>query len=227
MKTDKTLEEVIKKYSLVLDDVYLHKNGEWKIITSQGIKKIIAKEGFEVLKALVFCSQDAKTAVVKCSVRRLPVNLSRGMETLSLTYEAFGEVNPENNTWHRYPINVAEKRAESRAVLMMTGMYQDKWRGEDEADEMIQGAEILAKRKEQTASALSQTALDIESAGKKKTVSYKKKKEKAIDIDIPSLTFPDLKLSETHTVDGLVQPKPSDEALKAAGSLNKSLGLPT
>ena len=50
------------------------------------------------------------------------------------TFQSFGEASPYNNS-HNHPIAIAEKRAKSRVVLMITGFYSQGVFGEDEAED--------------------------------------------------------------------------------------------
>ena len=165
MNTQLGIEEVIKKYKLPKSEVYQHKDN-WKIITANGIRKIISEDKINISKHLHHYNYADKTAVVSCAA--YPGVTS---ELESQPFEAFGEVSPDNNTFSGYFVSVAEKRAEGRAVLMLVGLYQLGFRSEFELDEQVAGQKILDKRKEQTQVALSDTLSKIGSPDKKKSKS--------------------------------------------------------
>lgn len=48
--------------------------------------------------------------------------------------QTFGECSPDNNH-NPYPVAMAEKRAMSRAVLKLAGLYSENVFGEDEAED--------------------------------------------------------------------------------------------
>lgn len=156
MNLKTSLDAIIKKYNLLLEDVYQHKDG-WKIITAAGIKRMIHKESIEVRKTLDYYNFNEGAAVVRAAVV-----MTEGLNGKDTHYQAFGEANPDNCTFKKYIVNVAEKRAEGRAVLQALGLYADKWRSEEEMDEMVDGAKLLEKRKEQTQAATDASLKKIE-----------------------------------------------------------------
>lgn len=157
----RTTDQIIAAYKLTSEDYYFHKDG-WKIITKAGIGKIKFTDSISCLKDVAFVSADGLTVIVKCSA-------FKG----SIQYDAIGESAPQNSTW-RYPASVAEKRAESRAVLEISDMYRDKWRGEEEIDETVIGQELLVKRKQSTEDAIASTSEKIEKVKSKPTLGYKR-----------------------------------------------------
>lgn len=158
MNLKSSLDSIIKKYNLSKDDVYQHKDG-WKIITANGIKRMVFKECLNVTKTLEYYSFIESAAVAKCQVRK---EVSTKDDYKYLHYEAMGEASPSNCVYKDYIVNVAEKRAEGRAVLQSLGLYADLWRSEEEMDEMVAGAKILEKRKEQTQAATQASLHKIE-----------------------------------------------------------------
>jgi hypothetical protein len=72
---------------------------------------------------LIYHSNDLKTAIIK----------AKGFMD-SKIIETYGEVSPQNNS-NSYPIAMAEKRAKSRIVLMLAGLYECGVFGEDEAED--------------------------------------------------------------------------------------------
>ena len=139
MNRDK-LTALYKKYELTPEDVFKHKH--YLIITRQGIDKIQAKEG-------IFISYDAvkvepEFCVVKAIAKKEHEN---GADWLSI--ETFGSAKYGAKTWNEekkkwdefgntttwYVMEMAEKRAMSRAVLKLTGFYELGVFGEDESED--------------------------------------------------------------------------------------------
>ena len=125
MKTEALKEKYIK-YNLTKDDVFKHQGGHYIIITRSGIEKIQAIEKitiyFEVVKS------EPNFAGVKATATKE-----------GCTIETFGSAlkgdfkNGNCNTW--YVLEMAEKRAMSRAVLKLTGFYELGVFAEDEAED--------------------------------------------------------------------------------------------
>jgi hypothetical protein len=126
--------ELYKKYELTQDDVYKHKH--YLIITRQGIDKIQAKEN-------IFIAYDAITVESEfCVVKASAVKGEAKIETFgSAKYggkkqdtvtKKWVEVG-NTTTW--YVMEMAEKRAMSRAVLKLTGFYELGVFGEDESED--------------------------------------------------------------------------------------------
>ena len=125
MKTEALKEKYIK-YNLTKDDVFKHQGGHYIIITRSGIEKIQAIEKitiyFEVVKS------EPNFAGVKATATKE-----------GCTIETFGSAlkgdfkNGNCNTW--YVLEMAEKRAVSRAVLKLTGFYELGVFAEDEAED--------------------------------------------------------------------------------------------
>ena len=125
MNKDKLKEKYIK-YGLSKEDVFKHQGGHYIIITRSGIEKIQAIENitiyFEVVKS------EPNFAGVKATATKE-----------GCTIETFGSAlkgdfkNGNCNTW--YVLEMAEKRAMSRAVLKLTGFYELGVFAEDEAED--------------------------------------------------------------------------------------------
>lgn len=123
-----------KKYELTQDDVFKHKH--YLIITRQGIDKIQAKEK-------IFISYDAiKVESEFCVVKASAQKGEARIETFgSAKYgakvwdEAKKKWNEAGNTTTWYVMEMAEKRAMSRAVLKLTGFYELGVFGEDESED--------------------------------------------------------------------------------------------
>jgi len=137
MKREK-VAELYKKYELTSDDVYKHKH--YLIITRQGIDKIQAQEK-------IFIAYDAITVESEfCVVKAIAVKGDAKIETFgSAKYGSKewdetakggkGGWNEKGNTTTWYVMEMAEKRAMSRAVLKLTGFYELGVFGEDESED--------------------------------------------------------------------------------------------
>ncbi len=123
MKTDKLKEKYVK-YELTKDDVFKHQH--YIIITRSGIEKIQAIENitiyFEVVKS------EPNFAGVKATATKDGCTI----ETFGSALKGESYKDGNTNTW--YVLEMAEKRALSRAVLKMTGFYELGVFGEDEAE---------------------------------------------------------------------------------------------
>lgn len=127
-----------KKYELTENDVFKHKH--YLIITRQGIDKIQAKEKIFIQYESVVCSPEF------CAVKAKAQKDNAKIETFGSAKYGGKEWNKERNngkggwdehgnttTW--YVMEMAEKRAMSRAVLKLTGFYELGVFGEDESEE--------------------------------------------------------------------------------------------
>lgn len=124
MKTEK-LKELYQKYELSKDDFFKHQH--YIIITRSGIEKIQAMENISIDYEVVRC--EPNFAVVKAITKQGGVTLQTFGSALK------GESYAAGNTNSWYVMEMAEKRAMSRAVLKMTGFYQHGVFGEDESED--------------------------------------------------------------------------------------------
>ena len=115
MKTE-LIKEKYNKYNLEPSDVFKHQH--YIIITRSGIEKIQAQEEINV-------------AVVKAIANKKDTLIETFGSALKGDYK-----NGNCNTW--YVMEMAEKRAMSRAVLKLTGFYELGVFGEDESEEFKQ-----------------------------------------------------------------------------------------
>ena len=113
------LNDLFKKCNLTTEDVHKHKF--YTIITRSGIEKVQAAYDIDVNYEIVNLSDDHKHCLIKAV----------GTMGESRT-ETFGECAPGNNS-DAYPVAMAEKRALSRIVLKLAGLYSQGVFGEDEA----------------------------------------------------------------------------------------------
>jgi len=123
------LRELYKYYELTTNDVYKHQH--FVIITRQGIEKIQAKEDITVTYEVVKC--ETNFAVVKAFAR---VNFKEDahiIETFGSALKGTTFKDGTCNSW--YVMEMAEKRALSRAILKLTGFYELGVFGEDESED--------------------------------------------------------------------------------------------
>jgi hypothetical protein len=132
MKTEALKEKYIK-YELTKDDVFKHQH--YIIITRSGIEKIQAIEGIEIDYEVIKCEKDF--CVVKAHAKKDKSDTATVKMEVSI--QTFGSAlkgdfkSGTTNSW--YVMEMAEKRAMSRAVLKLTGFYELGVFGEDEAED--------------------------------------------------------------------------------------------
>ena len=125
MKTEKIKEKYLH-YGLEKEDIFKHQH--YLIICRSGIEKIQAIEGIEINYEVIKCEKDF--CVVKAKAYK---------ESGEATIQTFGSAlkggfkDGNCNSW--YVMEMAEKRAMSRAVLKLTGFYELGVFGEDEAED--------------------------------------------------------------------------------------------
>ncbi len=123
-----------KKYELTESDIFKHKH--YLIITRQGIDKIQAKEK-------IFISYDAvKVESNYCVVKARATKEDAKIETFGSAKYGAKTWDDEKKKWNElgntttwYVMEMAEKRAMSRAVLKLTGFYELGVFGEDESED--------------------------------------------------------------------------------------------
>jgi hypothetical protein len=123
MKTE-VLKEKYIKYNLTKDDVFKHQH--YIIITRSGIDKIQAQEGIYIDYEVINCEKDF------CVVKAYATKEDAKIQTFGSALKG-GFKDGNCNTW--YVMEMAEKRAMSRAVLKLTGFYELGVFGEDEAED--------------------------------------------------------------------------------------------
>lgn len=124
MRTEK-LKELYKSYSLTKDDVYKHQH--YIIITRSGIDKIQAKEKIFIDYEVIKC--ESNFCVVKANASKESVKI----QTFGSALKGASFKDGNTQTW--YVMEMAEKRAMSRAVLKLTGFYELGVFGEDESED--------------------------------------------------------------------------------------------
>jgi len=119
------LKEKYVKYGLSKEDVFKHQH--YVIITRSGIEKIQGIEQIEIEYEVVRC--ETNFAVVKAQALKDEVLI----ETFGSALKGATFKDGNTNTW--YVMEMAEKRALSRAILKLTGMYELGVFGEDESED--------------------------------------------------------------------------------------------
>jgi len=125
MSNLEALKEKYVKYGLSKEDVFKHQH--YVIITRSGIEKIQGIEQIDIVYEVVRC--ETNFAVVKAKALKDEVLI----ETFGSALKGDTFKDGNTNTW--YVMEMAEKRALSRAVLKLTGMYELGVFGEDESED--------------------------------------------------------------------------------------------
>jgi len=125
MSNLEALKEKYVKYGLSKEDVFKHQH--YVIITRSGIEKIQGIEQIEIEYEVVRC--EPNFAVVKAQALKDEVLI----ETFGSALKGATFKDGNTNTW--YVMEMAEKRALSRAILKLTGMYELGVFGEDESED--------------------------------------------------------------------------------------------
>jgi len=124
-----TLRALYKKYSLNPEDVFKHKH--FTIITRQGIEKI--ENGADI---------DISYEVINCEPTYCVIK-AKASDSDNNYVETFGSAlnSKAGGTTHSfYVMEMAEKRALSRAVLKLAGFYKLGHYGEDESEDFSKSA---------------------------------------------------------------------------------------
>jgi hypothetical protein len=118
------LKEMYNHYSLTKDDVYKHQH--YIIITRSGVEKVMAKESIDITYEVIKC--EPNFAVMKATAKKG----TKVIETFGSALKGNSFKDGSTNTW--YVAEMAEKRALSRGVLKMAGLYEHGIFGEDESE---------------------------------------------------------------------------------------------
>lgn len=118
------IAKLYKKYELTPDEVFKHQH--YTIITRAGIDKIQAVEQIKINYDVIECKPEF--AVVKANADKEGTSIQTFGSALKGDYKT-----GNCTTW--YVIEMAEKRAMSRAVLKLTGFYELGVFGEDESED--------------------------------------------------------------------------------------------
>ena len=133
--------KLYKKYELTPDDVFKHQH--YTIITRAGIDKIQAVEQIKINYDVIKC--EPNFAVVKANANKRDAyveTFGSALVTKNKQVEVKSKDGSTDYKWERtgncntwYVMEMAEKRAMSRAVLKLTGFYELGVFGEDESDD--------------------------------------------------------------------------------------------
>ena len=133
MQRDK-IAKLYEKYELTKDDVFKHKH--YLIITRQGIDKIQAKEKIFIDYDVITCEPEFCVVLANASKDEAKI------QTFGSAKYGGKVQNPDTKKWidkgnttSWYVMEIAEKRAMSRAVLKLTGFYELGVFGEDESED--------------------------------------------------------------------------------------------
>ena len=134
-----TLKELATRYQLTGKDFFKHPYQGFIIITRTGIEKIMAHDKI----AITYHVEPKLTENQEnCCIKAVATKVDENGEIF--TVESFGTANHYNcpvktkkagGALPHYPVETAEKRAKSRAVLQLTGFYSEGVFGEDESDD--------------------------------------------------------------------------------------------
>ena len=130
MKKLEFIKKIYEDYNLIGDeDIFklTHGNKTTPIITKTGIQKIIAKEKYNYFFEVINSEPDY--CAIKCTITD---------NTGTFLASSFGSAEKSNvkNT-SKYYLEMAEKRAKARAVLIAIGVHGYMY-SEDEADDFKQ-----------------------------------------------------------------------------------------
>ena len=118
------LNRLFVENNLTAEDVFSHQH--YKIITRGGIDKIQANIDIDIEYDVIKCEEHF--AVVKARAKYG----DKKIQTLGSALK--GKTYNDGNTNSWYVMEMAEKRAMSRAVLKLAGFYQQGCFGEDESE---------------------------------------------------------------------------------------------
>jgi hypothetical protein len=124
MNTEK-IKEKYHHYGLEKEDVFKHQH--YLIITRSGIDKIQAIENIVINYDVINC--ETNFCVVKATANKGEASI----QTFGSALKGESYKDGNTNTW--YVMEMAEKRAMSRAVLKLTGFYELGVFGEDESED--------------------------------------------------------------------------------------------
>ena len=119
-----TLRRLFTANNLVAEDVYKHQH--YTIITRAGFDKIQANMNIHIDYEVVKCEKDF------CVVKAYASINGQNIQTFGSALKGDSFKDGSTNTW--YVMEMAEKRAMSRAVLKLAGLYELGVFGEDESE---------------------------------------------------------------------------------------------
>ena len=124
MTRKETMNKLFKDNGLVSEDVYQHQH--YTIITRSGVDKLQANMNIHIDYEVVKCEKDF------CVVKAYASINGQNIQTFGSALKGDSFKDGSTNTW--YVMEMAEKRAMSRAVLKLAGLYELGVFGEDESE---------------------------------------------------------------------------------------------
>lgn len=125
MTRKETMNKLFKENGLVAEDVFQHQH--YTIITRAGIDKIQANMSIYIEYEVIACEPSFAVVKAKANLHEESV-----IETFGSALKGASFKDGNTNTW--YVMEMAEKRAMSRAVLKLAGLYALGVFGEDESE---------------------------------------------------------------------------------------------
>jgi len=123
------LSKIFKDAGCVAADFFKHKH--YTIITRSGIEKIMAFNNIEVDYTLERCEPNFCVVKALCSLG------DKTVQTYGSALKGSSHNDGSTNTW--YVAEMAEKRAFSRGVLKIMGLYEHGIMGADESEDFKKG----------------------------------------------------------------------------------------
>ena len=118
------LNRLFVENNLTDEDVFSHQH--YKIITRAGIDKIQANIDIDIQYEVIICEPNFSVVKAKAKYN------NKSIETFGSALKGQSYQEGNTNTW--YVMEMAEKRAMSRAVLKLAGFYALGVFGEDESE---------------------------------------------------------------------------------------------
>ena len=147
MLIETELKKIIVRYKLTHDELYRH-NDKILLVSARGVRKIITTEKLNVSKRVDIDPNGGFIVTAR-------VEIGHAFEGKDyIFYEALGEAKAGLNCNFKFPVAVAEARAQSRAVLMSIGLYEKGIIGEVELDMETEADAIMEKRKSSSNAAM-------------------------------------------------------------------------
>ena len=128
MTKKEILNKLFVENNLSAEDVFKHQH--YTIITRSGVEKIMANMKIYVDYKVIRC--EPNFAVVKASGETTETDNEKYVETFGSALKGDSFKDGNTNSW--YVIEMAEKRAMSRAVLKLAGFYELGVFAEDESE---------------------------------------------------------------------------------------------
>jgi hypothetical protein len=125
MTRKETMNKLFKDNGLVAEDVFQHQH--YTIITRSGVDKLQASFDISIEYEVISCKPDFAVVKAKASIHELNY-----IETFGSALKGASFKDGNTNTW--YVMEMAEKRAMSRAVLKLAGLYALGVFAEDESE---------------------------------------------------------------------------------------------